>query len=65
MTIINGSTAFPADVLQVDILKRIGDLEITDVTSYQTALDHYAGQEVEVLLLRDGVEVKKQLSLNP
>lgn len=62
--VIKGSPAFKADLLKGDILKRIGTVEINDLTSYQNALLLSRGKEITVVFFRDGRELSKQVILN-
>lgn len=58
------SPAFVADILKDDILKKIGEKEILDAKSFQDILEQYSGKRVEVLLLREGKEIRKAIRLN-
>jgi hypothetical protein len=62
--VVNGSPAFSSDVLVGDIIRQIGTAETIDGASFTKAIDQFQGTEVEVLLLRNGAEVKKQVRLN-
>lgn len=62
--IIKGSPAFVSDILKDDILKRIGEKEILDTKSFQDILEQYAGKKVEIFLIREGKEIRKELQLN-
>jgi hypothetical protein len=62
--VIKGSPAFQADILKDDVLRRIGDVEIYKYESIQKALAKYAGQVVNVIVLRNGKEIEKEIQLN-
>ena len=56
-----GSPAFQADILAGDIVKKIGDIEMTDLKSVDDAAGMHACQKVTILLLRDGKEITKEI----
>ena len=62
--VINGSPAFEADILPGDVMKKIGDIEILNDFTYQQALLKYAGQTVDVILFRNGMEISKSVVMN-
>ena len=64
IAVIKGSPAFRADILKGDILKKISNVDIYDVSSVQDALGQHAGEEVTVEILRDGKTIEKQIKLN-
>ena len=59
------SPAFRADILAGDIIKKIGDQEITDLMSTEVAAKKYAGHKVSILIIRSGKEITKEVQLNP
>jgi len=65
MAVVKKSPAFLADIINGDILLRIGEVEIYDLDSFQDALGKYAGTETQVIVWRKGNEIKKSIKLNP
>jgi len=64
VAVIKNTPAFSADLFKGDVLKRIGDTQPTDLDAFSAALLRYAGQKVNVVLLRDGKEITKVIQLN-
>lgn len=64
IAVIKGSPAFHGDILKGDILKRIGDKEFIDAKSFGDIVSIYAGKKVEIILLRDGKEITKEIVLS-
>lgn len=64
IAVVKGSPAFRADILKGDILRRIGTVDIYDVSSVQEALPQHAGEEVTVEILRNSTSIEKQVKLN-
>jgi len=62
--VIKNSPAFRADILRGDILRKIGDVEVSDRESFIDAITRGAGQTVHVLIYRDGEEIEKDVTLN-
>jgi hypothetical protein len=62
--VIEGSPAFNNDFLKGDILKRINDEEIIDKISFAKLIKKYAGQKVNISLIRDGKKLNKKVTLN-
>ncbi len=62
--VVKDSPAFLADILKGDIIRKIGDVDIIDVRSFQEVFRHYIGKKVNVLILREGQEINKQIQLN-
>lgn len=61
--VIKGSPTFHADIFRGDVLRQIGDIDIYSSESFQKALEKYQGQSVDVLISREGKEVKKTIRL--
>lgn len=61
--VVKRSPAFEADILQGDVLRKIGDITIYDQDSFQRALSQYEGKEVGVIIIRDGKEIIKFVKL--
>ena len=59
--VVKGSPAFDADILRGDILKQIGNHEISDPKMFGEATGRYAGKKVMVTLLRDAKEFTKEI----
>lgn len=62
--VVKGSPAFEADILQGDILLKIGDFSIYDRDIYQKALSQHQGKEVDVVIYRDKQEKIIPVKLN-
>lgn len=65
LAVLKNSPAFHADIINGDILRRVGENEIYDLDSYLDALGKYAGTETQVVVWRKGNEIKKSIKLNP
>jgi len=65
LAVIKNSPAFHADIINGDILRRVGENEIYSLDSYLDALGKYAGTETQVIVWRKGNEIKKDIKLNP
>ena len=52
--VIKNSPTFNADLFKGDVLKRVGDIQLTDLQGFKAAMLRYAGQKVNVVVLRDG-----------
>lgn len=64
--VVKDSPAFRADILEGDIIKRIGDIEVTgDAKNSDEIIQKYAGKKVTILLIRDGNEITKEVQCNP
>jgi membrane-associated protease RseP (regulator of RpoE activity) len=61
--VVKGSPAFEADVLDGDVLKSIGGVSTNDYDTFEKALADNQGKEVEVILIRAGVELHKTIKL--
>lgn len=64
VVVIKGSAADKADVLEDDVIKKIGQVEINGPEDYSNALQKSAGQSVDVLLVRGGKNIIKTIQLN-
>ncbi len=62
--VVKNSPAFKADILEGDVIKKIGDIRIYDAKSVAEAVRQYKGQKVTIIILRDGKEIKKEVLLN-
>ncbi|MCL2760762.1 MAG: PDZ domain-containing protein [Desulfuromonadales bacterium] len=65
LSAVKGSPAYLADFLKGDIIKKIGDIDLYDAKSYDSALQKYDGQKVNVIYVRDGKEMDKEIQFNP
>jgi len=63
--VIMGSPAFVADVFRGDILTKVGDVRIFQEEDMYSALDRYAGTEVDLVIERGKVEKTIRVRLNP
>lgn len=61
--VATNSGAFDADILEGDIIMSIAGRKITGVEGFNSRLDGLAGQTVEVILIRDGKELRKQTQI--
>jgi hypothetical protein len=62
--VINNTPAFMADILQGDIIKKIGNIEITTVSVVLKAIEKYEGKKVSIIILRNGQKITKEIQLN-
>jgi hypothetical protein len=62
--ISDGTPAFNADVLAGDILMAINGERVSNQEAYGALLDRFAGQTVELTLVRQGASVMKSIRLN-
>ncbi len=60
ITII-GSPAFNADIFRGDIIKKIGNSEVVDGSSYGNAVKENSGRNVKILILRDKELITKDV----
>ncbi len=65
LAVMKNSPAFRSDVLKGDVLRRIGDQEIYDAKGFSQMVSAYAGKKVAVEILRDGIELQKEVQLDP
>jgi len=63
-TVINGTPAFMADILEGDIIKKANNIEIIDSKSLANFLSEHAGQKVTFEILRDNKTIIKDVQLN-
>lgn len=61
--VVKGSPAFEADILKGDILRKIGDVSVFDLESFQRALSENEGKETDVTLFRANKEIIKSVKL--
>ena len=58
-----GKPAFNAGLIKGDIVKKMGDIEISDMMSYMQALGKYEkGQTITITIERDGKTLEKELT---
>lgn len=62
--VMKGSPAFHVDVLRGDVIRKIGNIDIYGTESFQKAVTEYAGQNIDVVIMRDGEEIEKEIQLN-
>lgn len=62
--IVDRSPAYYADILNGDIIVKIGDDEVTNTASATEIIKRHAGQTVFVTLYRNGNRFAKQVTLN-
>lgn len=63
--VIKNTPAFHADIINGDILRKVGEVEIYNLDSLKDAVEKYAGSETQVIVWRNGNEIKKDIKLNP
>ncbi len=61
--VVKDSPAFKSDIINKDVIKKIGDVLIVDVDSYRKAIDKYEGKEADVALIRGDKELHKSVKL--
>ena len=58
-----GSPAFDNDILWGDVIRRINDVEIIDLASFDNILGKI--NEAQIEIYRDGETITKKVRLNP
>jgi hypothetical protein len=61
--VIKGSPAFDVDILRGDVLSKMGESYVYDGDSFHQAVRMNEGNEINLLLYRDGREIKKTVKL--
>ena len=61
--VVNGSSAYDADVIPGDIITQIGADKLTDYASYADASQAYAGQNTVFIINRAGSILKKNIKI--
>ena len=61
--VVKDSPAFRHGISEGDIVKKIGSLDVRDVTGFFRAVQMSAGQRVMVELVRDGAMIQKEIVL--
>jgi hypothetical protein len=62
--VIKGSPAYKADIINGDILLKIGDIDVNDAQAYSEAIDRYKGLEVNVVGMNNGNLYTKKVKLH-
>jgi membrane-associated protease RseP (regulator of RpoE activity) len=62
--VVKNSPAFRADILKDDIIRKIEDMEVFDARSFLEAVAKYQGRTVNIIILRNGQEINKEIKLN-
>jgi hypothetical protein len=62
--VMNDSPARGANILRGDVITRLGDRQVTGQQSFLVALEAYAGQEVDLTLVRQSEEHVVHITLN-
>lgn len=62
--VIRNSPAWSADILNGDIITRIGDIEIIDVKTCSKVITDYAGKKVTVEFFRNAQKLTKEITFN-
>ena len=63
--VVRDSPAWSADMLNDDIITKIGEREIIDYKTYENAVCDYAGKKVAVEFFRNEKKNTKAITLNP
>jgi len=63
--VIKNTPAFYADILNGDVVLKIGNIELFDVKTAQDAIAEYAGKEVQIEIWRNGNNINKNVKFNP
>jgi len=61
--VVKDSPAFRHGISEGDIVRKIGDLDVRDVTGFFRAIQMWAGQRVIVEIVRDGAMIQKEIVL--
>jgi len=61
--VVKNSPAYCCDILKGDVVKEIGGIDVCDVRGFFLAVDRFAGQKVQVVILRDGKRLEKEIVL--
>lgn len=61
--VIKGSPAYKADIVNGDILRKIGDVSMVDQESFERAISTYEGKKTNVTILRGKKEITKSVKL--
>jgi len=62
--VVRGTPAYSANILEGDVITRIGDEDVTDPSSFDAQLTRFAGTSVKLTVLRAGIEKEIQVRLN-
>jgi hypothetical protein len=62
-SVVEGSPAFLADVLPNDIIMRVDGLRVMNAQSLVNYLSSKAGEEISLLIDRDGTQIEKRIRL--
>jgi len=54
-----------ADILRGDVVRAVADVPVYDKKTFEQAVLEAAGQTVSLSLVRDGISIKKDITLNP
>lgn len=61
--VVKGTPAFNADIFKGDVIKRIGDIEISGEPDFMAALDKFEGKKTNFLIYRDGYLIEKNVGI--
>ena len=61
--VVKNSPAYEADLLQGDVLRSLGNEEISDPDQFFALVKKYEGQRVPVLIYRSGQDLTKEVSI--
>jgi tetratricopeptide (TPR) repeat protein len=63
LTVVEGSPAYAAEVIDGDLVLRIGEDIVISVDGYYGLLDKYSGRVVKFVIERDGRTLEKQIEI--
>ena len=63
--VIRGTPAFRANVLEGDVIVKINDDDVVDRQGFLAQCKQYAGQAVNLSIIRDGQPIVIRVPLNP
>ena len=63
--VVNGTPAFRANVLEGDVVEKINNEDVIDVSSFREQLRRFAGQQVNLTVVRGDQQKVLTLTLNP
>ena len=64
LAVIKGTPAYNSDILRDDIIKRINDIEITNMKNFVNLIAKHKGEKVTFAIIRDGEEIIKEVKIN-
>jgi hypothetical protein len=62
--VVKNTPAYEADILKGDFIKQIAEDPILDTKSFFKAIDKHEGTTVKIMLIRNGQEITKEVSIS-